>query len=838
MLTKTKTWNYISTEVQLNQVLIDLEDYCQIFYKKSRKPKLSVDLETYSKTGRHKPILLQDGTYESEVRLLSIGLDPSVEDVQWLIDVRIFGYERLAHLFRPYLEKCLIIGQGLKFDAEHLIERFNIWMGFPRCTLLLAQLISAGDKYNKSLEKRDFKLHSQYKYYLDWGWFTEHTGKTPEEYSFFKAKMQKSDWGAAILDNDQLQYAADDIQLVHYLYKAQVEELERVIAKYNKSGLRHTYRIECTAINEFAVMDIVGVEPDIRYYDEEVIPYLEGYIEDSENELMVFPEFWEEVENLTTQVKLMDGSIIKVQSRKLSIPYCKFINVNGKATAAGPGQLQRALSRAGIDCPNAQKETFEELLYDPDNANSYTQKQKHILTKVLQYIKAKSMLTKYGRNLYSGEKSCLYDDGCFHPDTFQMGGEENGVDTQRTSAKKPAYQTIPSGTDDFLGDGKKIGKVLREPYKARQGKKLIVADFSNQEGRIATQVTNDQYLISVFREGRDQHAETGKDIFGLDYLPLKGSPERQAGKTGFLGHIYQQGWKGMQAKVYEDTKCQLWIPDEQAKEMKKKLRVRFAGITKKAEELKNKIVKSLEPYPTLKAFENRKPIYVGFTELKYNKDKLKDIMEFDGSDTMIPITRMRKWCLYIDQERRIKRVRKGLRDFIIKKRSLKKLAKLFNSKLIEDSEGNKLKPNVMIFSPLKVNNLIRKVRPVDTLHKDYKVKNEESGKFETWNNQRNKRIAAISREAFNFLMQPEGSTIIKLSMIGIGKEFRKRGWSYRDVSIILEVHDEIIVEAKDEYVEEAAAITKRVMETVIQSVVTVVDAPVEVGVGLSWADAK
>ena len=75
-------------------------------------------------------------------------------------------------------------------------------------------------------------------------------------------------------------------------------------------------------------------------------------------------------------------------------------------------------------------------------------------------------------------------------------------------------------------------------------------------------------------------------------------------------------------------------------------------------------------------------------------------------------------------------------------------------------------------------------------------------------------------------------------MVGIGKEFRKRGWSYREVSIILEVHDEIVVEADKDKAEEALKIVVKVMEDVMSSVVDIIPAPVEAAIGNNWAEAK
>lgn len=849
MLAKTNTCHYITTEEDAKQVAKDIRDYCKIFERKGRKPKMAFDFETYSFTGRHKPVLLPDNTYEAYTRLFQIGLDPSIEDAQYLIDVALLNglhdgvralsrkdmnAERfLAEQFGSFLRDSLVIGQGLVFDARFLIEHYDIWMQTPRDTMLLSQKIRSGDKYSKDLGKGSHALHALYDYFIDHGLFITETGQTPKEYAFDKSRLQKSDWSKIVLDEEQLIYGSRDVgRLMFMLYEREVEELDKIIDKYKKSGLRHTYRLECAAINEFAVMDIVGIEPDLQYYDEVAVPYLEKYIDDAENDLMPYQEFWEEVKNETTQIVLMDGSKIKLGTRKVSVPYCKFINLNGKATAAGPGQLQRALSRAGLDCDDSKRETFEELLYDPDNVVTLSEKQKIILAKVIQFLKAKSMLTKYGPNLYSGEKSCLYDDGAFHPDTFQMGGETNAVDTQRTSMKNPPLQTIPSGGDIF-NDGQEIGKVLRKPYKARKGKKLIVADFPNQEVRLAQAYTGDKYLRQVFEENRDQHSETAKEILGLDYLPKKGTPERQAGKTGYLGHQYCQGWKGMQAKIYEDTNCRLWIPDDKAKKMKEGLKRKFAGVTEKAEKCKLEVLTAVEPFQTLKSFENRRPIFVGFTELKYDTSLLRDIIEID--EPKVSFTRLRKWCLYINQERRIKRARRGLNEFKIRKKSLKKLAKLTQSHKVV-----RMSPLLIPFSNRfwTATKFSRNFKPIDTLHRSYQVFDPLTEKYSEWGNEWGKMIAKIAREYFNLKIQPEGSTWLKLTMVGIHKKFRERGWHYRDACITLEAHDEVVIEVLEELAEEAKAIVEDVMGRVLRSVVGIVPAPVEAIICDRWSEGK
>ncbi len=98
---------------------------------------------------------------------------------------------------------------------------------------------------------------------------------------------------------------------------------------------------------------------------------------------------------------------------------------------------------------------------------------------------------------------------------------------------------------------------------------------------------------------------------------------------------------------------------------------------------------------------------------------------------------------------------------------------------------------------------------------------------------RNYNIRAFGeRVAMNSPLQGSAADLIKHAMIGIWNAFRERGLESHQV---LQVHDELILEAPDEEVPDATAILRREME---QAAALTVPLVVDIGVGPNWVDAK
>lgn len=99
-------------------------------------------------------------------------------------------------------------------------------------------------------------------------------------------------------------------------------------------------------------------------------------------------------------------------------------------------------------------------------------------------------------------------------------------------------------------------------------------------------------------------------------------------------------------------------------------------------------------------------------------------------------------------------------------------------------------------------------------------------------NDQNQRIASFAeRAAINAPIQGGAADIVKLAMQRIDRALSEQKLNAR---LLLQVHDELVVEAKEEAVPQVAKLLKEIMENAAQ---TSVKLEAEVGVGTNWNDA-
>ncbi len=100
-------------------------------------------------------------------------------------------------------------------------------------------------------------------------------------------------------------------------------------------------------------------------------------------------------------------------------------------------------------------------------------------------------------------------------------------------------------------------------------------------------------------------------------------------------------------------------------------------------------------------------------------------------------------------------------------------------------------------------------------------------------NDRNANIRkAAEREAINMPIQGTASDMVKIAMLHVTEEFKRANLEAR---LLMQVHDELLVEAPAGESEQVAGILKREMESAVKLDVPLV---VDVGIGNNWMDAK
>ncbi len=92
--------------------------------------------------------------------------------------------------------------------------------------------------------------------------------------------------------------------------------------------------------------------------------------------------------------------------------------------------------------------------------------------------------------------------------------------------------------------------------------------------------------------------------------------------------------------------------------------------------------------------------------------------------------------------------------------------------------------------------------------------------------------ANAERQACNAPIQGTAADLIKLAMILLAGELRRRA---AEAFLVLQVHDELVLEVREEYAAEAASLACQVMAS---AATLAVPLKVDVGVGRAWADAK
>lgn len=113
---------------------------------------------------------------------------------------------------------------------------------------------------------------------------------------------------------------------------------------------------------------------------------------------------------------------------------------------------------------------------------------------------------------------------------------QTGTVTGRLSSSEPNLQNIPIRTE--------VGRHVRRAFVAKEGWKLIAADYSQVELRVMAHVSGDQGLLGAFRRGEDIHASTAAAILDLPLEEVTSNQRRLAKSVNF-GLSYGQTAYGL-----------------------------------------------------------------------------------------------------------------------------------------------------------------------------------------------------------------------------------------------------------------------------------------------------
>ena len=362
------------------------------------------------------------------------------------------------------------------FDLGWLQEHGIHPEGFVRCSMLASRLLTNGIPQTKhgldALAKRQLDMN-------------------------VSKEQQKSDWGAEYLSKEQLIYAAKDIEVLL--------ELDQVLErKLRNAELSRAFKLECKALPAMAQMWRVGLPWNREELEQCRIDY-----EDDIKELG--NEFIRELDNdLPLGKKLPrneDGSFnLRAKDQgSIRLGTKKYAGFNIKSSKQLLEKLELVLGYKPLNNdgkPSVAKDALKNCAADsPTIQTLMTWKRREKRRQMIESIQDK-----------------MSDDGFVRASYMQLG-----ADTGRMSSIKPNNQQIPRDSE------------FRQCVQAPQGWKIVDADFSQMELRLAAALAKDKNMTAAFQRGEDLH----------DYTAEQMGCDRQIAKSANFGLLYGAGAEGL-----------------------------------------------------------------------------------------------------------------------------------------------------------------------------------------------------------------------------------------------------------------------------------------------------
>ncbi|MEO5858796.1 MAG: DNA polymerase [Pyrinomonadaceae bacterium] len=173
-------------------------------------------------------------------------------------------------------------------------------------------------------------------------------------------------------------------------------------------------------------------------------------------------------------------------------------------------QVTDALINLGVPMPNSTRAWELQPLVE-----KYP-----VVGKLLDYRAAQKSMTSFGENTLEFVEPAT---GRVHADFRQIGAP-----TGRFSCSNPNLQQIPHEA------------AYRRCFRAPEGRKLVIADYSQIELRILADFSGDENFIKAFESGQDFHAMTASQVFNTPVDEVSADQRSFAKRLNF-GIVYGVG---------------------------------------------------------------------------------------------------------------------------------------------------------------------------------------------------------------------------------------------------------------------------------------------------------
>ena len=457
---------------------------------------------------------------EGKLRLIQLGCYSS----RTIVVIDCFELERSDW---NYLEEFFSstnrfwLAHNAVFDIAWLQEQGIHINGFVRCSMIASRLLTNGIPQTKhgldALAKRQLNIE-------------------------VSKEQQKSNWGLETLSKEQLTYAAKDIEILL--------ELDNVLDQKIRLGrLEKAYALECRALPAMAQMWRIGLpwnreelEQCRTDYEDDIKELGNEFIRELDNDLPVGKKLPRN-EDGTVNLRAKDQGSVRLGTKQ-------YAGFNIKSSKQLLEKLELVLGYTPVNKdgkPSVAKDALKSCAADsPTIQTLMTWKRREKRRQMIE-----SILDK------------MSNDGYVRASYMQLG-----ADTGRMSSIKPNNQQIPRDSE------------FRQCVQAPEGWKIVDADFSQMELRLAAALANDKNMIAAFKRGDDLH----------DYTAQQMGCDRQIAKSANFGLLYGAGAEGL--RNYAGSSGVIMSSDEAAKVRDNWLNT-YSGIKSWQQEM-NYLVRSTE----------------------------------------------------------------------------------------------------------------------------------------------------------------------------------------------------------------------------------------------------
>jgi len=276
-------------------------------------------------------------------------------------------------------------------------------------------------------------------------------------------------------------YSCEDADLTWQLY----QKLEPKIK--NDNLLKVLEAIEMPLVSVLAQMERAGIKIDIKFLHQ------------------MSAELSKNIENLENKIYKMAGKKFNVAS-PLQLKEILFDKL--KISTAGLARIKTGISTAAGE--------LDKL------------KGRHQIIDLILEFRELSKL----KNTYLDPLPDLADEN----NRVHTSFNQTITATGRLSSSEPNLQNIPIRTE--------LGAKIRQAFVADSGYKIIAADYSQIELRIAASLSCDEKMLKAFADDRDIHTETAAEIFNVSRGAVTKQMRREAKVINF-GVIYGLGARGL-----------------------------------------------------------------------------------------------------------------------------------------------------------------------------------------------------------------------------------------------------------------------------------------------------